>query len=1031
MMELRYGFTQVCRKIYRLEHLIPNRERPMLGPWQHAKFSSSVWLLASAWSVCVLAQVQTQPAIFFTRFGREEGVSHYTVRDIIQDRHGLIWLATHGGLDRFDGSRFVHYRFDPLGPGLRENRLSCLLEDQDGNLWIGTDGQGLSGLLHQRTDWVHAMPDPEKPGHRANRIQTMALSSIQGIIWVGTLSGVFCYERDSGQFVSSVVDQLGDLNGVFSLVEERGYLWIGHSAGLSRLALSTAEVQFWDLGTVRSIHVSRDVLWIGSATKGLLSLPEPWSESLDQTDAHARPEVTRIHDIGEDRFGNLWVGTSHGLVAITSGGQLQRFVHDPLNAGSLSYNNVNAVAVDAAGGVWAGTWGGGVSLIDSRIDRFSQLTDLKPGLEVMGIHGDRSGRIWIGTWGESLKVIDPRRSSIRVLTHASQGDRVLEAKTVIAMLEDRSGKLWFGTRGAGLARYVEESERLESTLFAEDPFARVNLVHTIYEHDPDTLFLGTSAGGFVEFKPGSGEYRVFDHREGRAGGLSDPDVWAIEAAEEGRLWLATSTGLNRFDPATQRFDSFQNQPSDPSSLPHNRLNCLYRDLSGRLWVGTEGGGLALMEDSPGDPVFEVIGLQAGMNSLVVQSLVQDQQDLWIATDVGLSRMDLASRHMVHFHKEDGTQPRGYMSNSVARINGQIWFGGFDGVTVVHADRAAISLPASLASLTEINVSDQVLLVDPSSGLGVNDGTAELILRFDQHPLSIGFFIPEYVHRVHHRFQYRMDGLDQGWVDVRPQRRVASYSKLAPDEYAFNLRGALDQNETMHEVAIRVIVLPPWWMTWWARGLIVLLVVMAISLVHGYRLSRIRASNRELELKIERRTEELANANQQLLEASRTDYLTGLPNRRGFADLTEREFAVAKRSEEPMTVAIVDLDHFKRINDLFGHDVGDRVLVEVAIRLRDALRDRDLVARWGGEEFVVLMPETNLEGAIVVANRMLERLQSPEVAVQSHVIQVTATVGLAEVKLAEGLDRALLEADSALYSGKTGGRNRVVHNAELS
>lgn len=186
--------------------------------------------------------------------------------------------------------------------------------------------------------------------------------------------------------------------------------------------------------------------------------------------------------------------------------------------------------------------------------------------------------------------------------------------------------------------------------------------------------------------------------------------------------------------------------------------------------------------------------------------------------------------------------------------------------------------------------------------------------------------------------------------------------------------------------------------------------------------RIRKLNVELENKVVQRTAELTRANEELTLLSRRDALTGLANRLATNERLQVEFLRMKRSGEQYAILIMDIDWFKRVNDTYGHGVGDEVLRQFAVILAGAVRETDFVARNGGEEFLALLPGTELEGAVQVAEKIrcgIESARMPSVG------QVTISIGVAMATPDDADDdQALVEADRRLYLAKENGRNQV-------
>ncbi|MFO0713457.1 MAG: diguanylate cyclase [Sandaracinus sp.] len=187
------------------------------------------------------------------------------------------------------------------------------------------------------------------------------------------------------------------------------------------------------------------------------------------------------------------------------------------------------------------------------------------------------------------------------------------------------------------------------------------------------------------------------------------------------------------------------------------------------------------------------------------------------------------------------------------------------------------------------------------------------------------------------------------------------------------------------------------------------------------------------LRIKRAFDQLAASRNRMAELAVLDDLTGLYNVRYLQQRFAEEWKRAERHREPLAIAMLDVDHFKLVNDQHGHDVGDAVLREVSTRLKGSVRDTDVVARYGGEEFVVLLPSTQLAGALVVAERIRKAIGSRRVETARARLDVTTSIGVAlyPSRGVSSKDQLLRAADAALYRAKEEGRDRIcVHQEQM-
>ncbi|MFA5938884.1 MAG: diguanylate cyclase [Sinimarinibacterium sp.] len=182
--------------------------------------------------------------------------------------------------------------------------------------------------------------------------------------------------------------------------------------------------------------------------------------------------------------------------------------------------------------------------------------------------------------------------------------------------------------------------------------------------------------------------------------------------------------------------------------------------------------------------------------------------------------------------------------------------------------------------------------------------------------------------------------------------------------------------------------------------------------------------------VETTNDELRKALEREHQAARTDELTGAYNRRQFFDAGRQQFDVARRYGHGLSVILLDVDHFKNVNDRFGHEAGDSALVHLVGIVRPLLRTADVFARYGGEEFIILMPDTDLFRAMQAAERIRQAVAEREVDPSSSRFRITISAGVAELQATDdNLERTIRRADEALYAAKKAGRNRVVASTD--
>jgi diguanylate cyclase (GGDEF)-like protein len=673
---------------------------------------------------------------------------------------------------------------------------------------------------------------------------------------------------------------------------------------------------------------------------------------------------------------------------------------------SFSSSNITAFTEDYEGNTWVGTFGGGINIIDRDGHPIGQIRhDVKDqgsiaGDRVMAMVTDRHGQIWAGTMRGGLSQIDPATRKATNYRNNRSDPNSLPSNGVMSLLQDSSGYIWVGTFGGGVSRLDPEDGQF-----------------TNYAHDPD------------------------DNRS-----LSSPRATAIAQTRDGVIWVGTDGGgLNYLDSRTGEWHHLKHDANDSETLSANTIYSLHVDPRGRLWVGSREG-LDQVSAWPlsgnGARVLET-STATGMNQTAAYSIQSDTLgNLWISSSQGLISFNPDTGEFRNFHESQGLQGEEFnFGASYANSDGKLYFGGANGFNMfnpIDLELNSTPPPVVLTSLSIIN--------EPV----VSDQPYELIrgldLEYSDHVVTFGISALDFTAPRENRYSYMLDGFDETWVEAGNERRI-TYTNLDGGQYLLKVRAAnSDGVWSAAGIELPLTVAHPPWETWWAY----LLYMAAIgAVVFGLwrrqenKLRRESEYSRRLEREVDERTSELNNrntdlriVNSKLHEASTTDALTGLRNRRYLfqqigtdIDLVLRHYRDGTETMRPggnndLLFLMVDLDNFKPVNDNCGHEAGDRLLLQVRDVLLEACRKTDDVVRWGGDEFLIVARETNRKYAATLAERIRTSLSARVFPVgDGQVARITSSIGYASYPFLKerpdllSWEEVLGVADAAMYEAK--------------
>ncbi|MDJ0656540.1 MAG: diguanylate cyclase [Xanthomonadales bacterium] len=912
-----------------------------------------------------------------------DGLFDSTVFSIAQDRKGLMWFGTaSGGANRFDGYRVKAYLHEPGNPAsLSSSAAGEVLAASDGSLLVGTWGGGVNRYVEVE-DRFERLTGDSGPA----RVQVMFEDS-QGRIWIGSASsGLYVMDSPRSPARPVALAPVAGNSRIWSLAENRsdGTVWVATSDGLVDLnGRSIAPAEGWH-GHPRALLHDGTTLWVGDSHAVYRLVGGSFEAVLGDT--------ALVNALAISPAGNIMVGTQAGILAVDENGR-QVSPFGRAEAVVLPDRNIRHFYFDAYEVGWIATREAGVYqalpaasgfdgfALESNLDTADTLLELAPDDLLIG---SRSG-LW------RLQRDQGENRYRRIV--GTEG-------LLINRLALHRGRVLVG-HGEGILAFDPGTEQISAT----PEFAALadRMVTTLISRRDGGVDVGTWSDGLYRFGP-DGELRHYV----RGGELAIPGVAIsdIEPDENDGVWLGTwNAGISFIGN-----DGQVRQVSLADLGIEGHVHDLLK-FDDQLWVATSFG---LVRFDPETGASQRLTLIREFPNTAVQRLAAGPGRIWASTTRGIVAIDQRDGSITRFGTADGLVVQEFFARSgdVGR-SGRIYFGGLGGLVSFLPEQVSPKQKPPGAAIVSARVDDVSVAV--SETIVLEPGASNLRLRY----VAADYRSPQA-----NRFRWRLIGRDNAWSDSSPDRELLM-AGLAPGKYRFELQAANANGLwNLDAASLSVLVKPSWWQTAWGRTLGVLGLLVLAYLWSYWNTSRIRARNRELIDEVNRQTGALREANQSLARAASTDHLTGLLNRRGFLDQVERQEA-----SESRYFAVVDADNFKRFNDQYGHDVGDRVLKHVARVLGQASPGDTLVARWGGEEFIVHFRADSQEEAVAAAESLRREVEQGPHELGDQIPTITVTIGLARMRGDETSMSVINRADARLLRGKAEGKNRVVSAGE--
>jgi len=951
-----------------------------------------------------------------------------------EDGQGFLWIGGEAGLLRWDGYGMRSYAPDrSRADAMQDQFIECLHRDTVGRLWAGTTIGGL------------AIYDPAHDTFRTVLRNMLA----------GDAAHVWGMDDDGsgGLFLATGA-------GLFHMNPE--------ATAISRVPLVPAPgAGATDDPVLAVLRDKTGILWVGTR-HGLVRSDAAHQQFVPVSVPAEAGATVIVSRLMQDSAGRIWLGTrQHGAYVIDTGRDAAKQVDATAASGHAAVaTEITALLEVAPNRVWLGTYGSGIFEVtagDAQHARWihhrAEMPFTLPSDSVQALYRDASGLVWVGT-SEGLSQFAPGQGAVETIFGDPGRKDGLTAENVMAVLSQPDGSLWVGSQGTGYDVFLQKGV-LAGMLPGRRVFVLVPalaggvLVGTdggLYWADPqgqpkarlsipgypgvedvralsvigDTIWLGTRDTGIwqVSMAP-DGRLSVLRHLDdSRIGGNR---VMAVGQAPDGRVAVGVEDGFSLIDPATGAVEQVHNDPGDTASLGPGSVVSFATDRAGRLWVGTTESGINVMSGrgAGGRLNFRHIGVAEGLPNADINRMLLDRTGrVWASTDNGITVVDAADLSVRALRRADGVAIKGYWTGAGDRTaDGALVFGGVGGITVILPDRLQPWAYHPPVVVTGVRIGGKPVPFRTDSGGSLESAEPGLVVPPRINSLAVEFAALDFSAPERNRYRYRLDGFDLGWTETDANHRVATYTNLPPGDFTLRLGGSnRDGTWTEHETLLRVRVLAAWYQSLWFR----LLAGGSLGVAVGgaaYAWSFVvRRRQHELERQVAERTAELSASQEQLHQYAYFDTLTGLQNRRAFNEQFRKMIEEAGTASSRFALLLIDLDNFKHVNDVFGHDSGDALLTQTAWRLREAVRENDFLARLGGDEFAVLLPNIrDLDLVERICSRVVEALGAP-IVMNGTSIQGGASGGVGVFPDHGATPEDLYRhVDQALYEAKRAGR----------
>lgn len=876
-----------------------------------------------AFVLCLIAfQLKGQGNVMFDQITTDDGLSNGVILDIYKDSHGFMWFCTEDGLNRYDGYVFTVYRSEQEEVSIERNiQFNKICEDDYGRLWISTS-DGLY-FFDNRTENIYnfvRFKGIEDNSFYLDYPSVSVFIDSRGFLWVGTYYGVVqidirkkhlqdITENDIALFVADEDDSSKRISNdaVKSIVEdEDGKIWI------------SSDSPYLDCFDYQS----------GNFTHHLVDVPE----------IIERQNVSLLIDA--DSNNNIWIHSRIlGLhVWDRKNNSFSKFELYDENNQPENLNNIESLYFDENKHIWIGTNGNGLFIYNSEAKSYEHYkqsiydqSNLNSNV-IYSIYKDNSGVVWIGTYLSGINKYLTNKSYWGLYTSNPYTDNSLSADKVTNFCEDQEGNIWISTDGGGINKWDRDNNTF--TKITKEDGLSVDAAITMYCNSDNRIWIGTYNGGLNIYNPQTGSFEQIYYDPADSTSINSNSPWDFVKDKEGNMWIATvNSGINLLKKNSKAFVNYTNtdgsnqgsnqitsyslthlyidsrnwlwigtesgldmvdlndvdfsehkpelvfnhfKVSDTeNSISNERISYITEDKKGNIWIGTKGAGINRLD--PETMHFTVYTAIDGLAHNIVNGILFDDDDnLWISTNNGISFFDQKEKRFHNFNMSDGLQGNIFYKTACLKTSdGMMLFGGINGFNAFYPSDIKISAPGLETTITGFDLYGRpVKAGDIINGRAILNKpvyeTDNIKLDYTENNISFKFSVLNHSAPEKVIYSYKLENFDDEWLTTGSDYRIATYTNLNPGTYTFSVR-AKNQGYDWSEqsASVNIEIKPPFWQTIWFMISTILIVLFSVFMIYNLRVSSLKKQKLLLENAVDRKTIELQRTVSQLVEAQQT------------------------------------------------------------------------------------------------------------------------------------------------------------------